>query len=56
MNPTIHQELITARIAVLHRQATRGSMARAATQARRAHGERQRPHTRPARSPSSHAS
>ena len=36
MNPIIHQGLITARIAELHRQAARGRMARAATQARRA--------------------
>jgi hypothetical protein len=36
MNPIIHQELITARIAELHRQAARGRMARAATQARSA--------------------
>lgn len=36
MNPIIHQKLITARIVELHRQAARGRMARAATQARRA--------------------
>jgi hypothetical protein len=39
MNPIIQQELITARIAELHRQAARGRMARAATQARRARTE-----------------
>lgn len=48
MNPIIHQELITAQIAELHRPATRGRMARAATQAHRAHPL--------ARSPSSPAS
>jgi hypothetical protein len=36
MNPIIHQELVKARIADLHRQAARDSMARAATHARRA--------------------
>jgi hypothetical protein len=36
MNPTIHHELMKARIADLHRQAARDRMARAATRARRA--------------------
>jgi hypothetical protein len=36
MNPIIHQELIKAQIADLHRQAARDRMAWAATQAHRA--------------------
>jgi hypothetical protein len=42
MHPTIHQDLMQARVTDLHRQAHRDAQARAASQARRARAPQRR--------------